>query len=125
MSDQLDEIAEKVVTIKGAKYIVQEASGAAVCHYRQALLNATQPDMDGKPTKFGSMLEVEIGLLADCLCKEQDREPVTREFAATLPYRKIKGLITWIKQNSDLESKKGDDAANPQMSSEPTSTAAG
>jgi hypothetical protein len=60
-------LTEIPVTYRGRRYVLTEASGDAVCRWRNALLRATKLGPDGKPVAIEGLADAEPLLVSRCL----------------------------------------------------------
>lgn len=120
MSDELNfdlQPVEISVTIHKKHYILKEASGGAVCTYRNAILKAMKPGPDGKPTAMEGLADAEPLLVSLCLVERKEvdgkavDQPVSLAQVRAWPNRVQKTLAERVKQISDLEEAAPDTAA--------------
>ncbi len=101
-------VIEIPVNIENKKYILREASGAAACSYRNAMIECTQLGPDGKPTKLKGIANVEPLLVSLCLFDDKNkRVPVAT--IQSWPSRIQKTLFDKAKEISELGEEEEED----------------
>lgn len=98
------ELIEQPVRIEGKLYKLREASGAAACKYRDALLSQTELGADGKAGKIKVNTETEPLLVSLCLF-DPEGNPVPLATVMGWPSRVIKQLYNRAKEISELDEK--------------------
>lgn len=90
------------VRIGAQEYILREASGDAACRYRNALLECTELDSDGKPKVLRNLANTETLLVSLCLFTK-DGKPVPEATIRSWPARIVKRLFEQAKLISELD----------------------
>lgn len=91
----------------GKSYILKEASGDAVCKYRNALMKSAKMGDDLRVTSVDGIADVEPLLVSLCLFEvtEKGHRPVSTADVRAWPNRVQKALFEKVKEISDLEDK--------------------
>jgi len=102
------ELIKVPVTVKGVKYILQEASAGAGRDYRNAQMK-TFKIADGKMVGMENTADLDLILVSLCLFKVMEThdtlEPMPLIAIQGWPDKVIKGLAARAKEISDLEDK--------------------
>jgi hypothetical protein len=93
--------AVRDVTIGGARYAVHEADGTASVEYRNAMLDATELGVDGRPCRLHGLASADPVLVSRCL-RDEKGAPVP--LATILGWRAeiYSRLAAWIKDVSGI-----------------------
>jgi hypothetical protein len=97
---------EVPVKVEGKKYFLREASGDAVCKYRNAQSKCMKPSANGSFTIEGPIADTEPLLVSLCLFDEHDRQ-VGVDVVRRWPNRVLKKLVEKLKQISELDIETG------------------
>jgi hypothetical protein len=113
---------EEEVTIDGAKYILQEASGGTAVEYQNMSLNGVTFGPDGKPQKMVGQANVQLFLVGNCLFATNPdtglayNNPVGMQWVQkTLPARALKQLFERVKEISHLGEEETPDSIREQI----------
>jgi hypothetical protein len=109
---EFDSIAliEVPVKIAGVKYTLREASGEAVCAYRDAQIEGTVFNAEGKPVSVKGLSQVNMLLLSYCLFDDKGTN-VPLAVIKAWPNRVIEPLAERVKEISELNTP--EKVANP------------
>lgn len=95
-----------LVTIAGKKYRLHEASGGAVCAFRNAMFANTKLSPEGKPETFGTMADADPVLVSKCLYEilpdGKSEGPVHVNQIRAWPNAILRKLSAKVKEISDL-----------------------
>jgi len=96
-------VAEKAVVLPGGKsYTIREASGAAVAKWRNAQLANAQFDAEGKMTRAGSLGDLPVLLVGECLF-DGNNQKASPAVVQGIPDKILSKLYEWLLKASDLE----------------------
>jgi hypothetical protein len=96
------ELIRVPVMISGRKYTLEEASGDAVCKWRDAMIANTEFNSDGKPTRVTALAFLDMLLLSLCLKDDETGEHVPLETVKSWPHRVINPMAAKVKEISEL-----------------------
>ena len=106
MSNDLDfsdlTLTELSVRVGEQTYTLREASGAAACTYRNAMIRCTTLGSDGKATRMDNIADTEPLLVSLCLFDDKNR-PVPVETIRSWPSRIVTKLYNKAREISSLE----------------------
>ncbi len=100
--DELPDLTpvELALTIAGREYKLKEVTEAGFIAWRTALLKASKPGPDGKPTSLEGVHETTSLLVSLCLFR--DGKPVPLEEVRRLPTRVVQALFDKVQDISGL-----------------------
>lgn len=113
-SFDFDDITKQEVPVKiqGKKYVLREATGDAVCKWRNSMMKSTRLSNDGKVTSMDGMADSEPLLVSLCLFElyekvngSQGERQVDVKTVRSWPARIQKSLFDKLKQMSQLDEK--------------------
>lgn len=96
---------ELPVSVAGKRYVLREATEAAACQWRNAMMQATELGSDGKPTRVRNLADTEPLLVSLCLFTAEEGKPVPVATIKGWPARVVKRLFEKVKDVSDLDEK--------------------
>jgi hypothetical protein len=107
-TDELDldlSVREVPVRMGGRRYLLREATAAAACQYRNAVLRSTRLDQDGKPEYVDGLADAGPVLVAGCLFEVDGDglKPVPLATVRGLPSRVQEQLFDRAKRLSELD----------------------
>lgn len=102
------------VKIGEKEYVLQEASGDAVCIYQNAMTKGVTLNSDGKPEKISGLADADPLLVSHCLFDSRGNS-VPVMFVRSLPNRIQEALVKELKEMSGLTDK--DSSENTEDSS--------
>jgi hypothetical protein len=90
------------ITVGDKDYTLKEASGDAVCKYRNMMLNCMEGLVDGKPSKVRNIADCDPFLVSLCLFDEKDKH-VSLSVVRDWPNRVQVALFEKVKEISDMQ----------------------
>lgn len=88
------------LTIAGREYVLKEATESAFIAWRTALLKASKPGPDGRPTSLEGVHETTSLLVSLCLFR--DNRPIPLDEVRRLPTRVVQVLFDRVQQISGM-----------------------
>jgi hypothetical protein len=96
-------LREVPVRLGGQAYVLREASVAAACQYRNAILRAGRFGADGKVQAYEDLADIEPLLVSLCLFEADGGRPVSLATVKRWPARLLQPLYRQAKALSELD----------------------